>query len=84
MFEVSIKRVLVRYCFNVGGSTDASEDLGGDVLYRSTTASRHPLKTSNRIAIYGGSFSPIAVHHLEVAAELINTGTVDEVRHVWP
>jgi hypothetical protein len=37
-------------------------------------------KKNNRIAIFGGSFSPIAVHHLEVAAELVNTGTVDEVR----
>lgn len=37
-------------------------------------------KKNNRIAIFGGSFSPVAIHHLEVAAELVNTGTVDEVR----
>ncbi len=34
-----------------------------------------------RVAVYGGSFSPVTVGHLEVAAELVNTGVVDQVRH---
>jgi nicotinate-nucleotide adenylyltransferase len=37
-------------------------------------------KSKQRIGIYGGSFNPIHIGHLETAKYLIDNGTLDEVR----
>lgn len=75
-----------------GCSSDGNDDPAeSDVISRSCSDVRFlsPAKAGDRtpsrpgkrrVALFGGSFSPIAVHHLEIAAELVNTNEADEVR----
>ncbi len=51
-----------------------------DIPKAESAASTMPLAVRRRVAVYGGSFSPITVGHLAVVAELVHTQVVDEVR----